>query len=725
MVSVGILGIMSLGIMSMTDYGFKSQAAIEQRFAANSLQSQIYTLLEINKTCNLNFGTLAGAANQVPINAANAAPAPHIVTTINKTNTGVPANDVAYKKYDTASGSPAYENNSIRILSMQIANFQPVGPFPTKDGQCDLILNIEKNKASTGVPQFAPKIIKLKLKLDQFWDNPTPTSTPHKIDTCVAFGGSADQIWTKNPDDTIYYSGANVGIGTNAPQTLLHVKGNGAGANIKVERSNKQMWFDPNQGDGNTFAQIATDVAMGLDFTVNGAFATPAMRISASGDMSIGAQAGAAADGLGPKLIVGGATSDNTDTIFFQRNNSAVNVSELRLSVGDDAIGGVGTDRFIIGAQDSTAGGIWVPKMTVESSGNVGIGTIYPQSKLHLSDVNVPIVESVIENAGGASSQWAAEVVRSYTNNIGAGSAVNFQRSEGTLAAPAAISTAGKLIGSIGFFGRTPGGWGGLGGAASIQVKSSSAFTNVSTPTTLEFSTVPTGSVVNTTRMLIDQNGNVGMGTTAPTEKLQVLGGVAVSGTRVNAVAAGTAVIDFETPNNFMRFNTNNQDIAFNTNSGGNINFERLRIVAATGNVGIGTTAAPTAKLEVNGSIKPGPAIKGVLCGSEGQLAYDYNSHVPVFCNNGTPKVWTEMGVSQTPSASSFTAFGGGGTTAVTYPIAGTWSLCSFSGFKTTADDSNNYDSCHVEQLTPGNWRIVLTKFTDDTLTCYASCVNF
>ena len=60
--------------------------------------------------------------------------------------------------------------------------------------------------------------------------------------------------------------------------------------------------------------------------------------------------------------------------------------------------------------------------------------------------------------------------------------------------------------------------------------------------------------------------------------------------------------------------------------------------------------------------------------------------------------------------------------------IPGIHDFCSFSGFKTTADDSNIYDGCMVSQMTtPGQWQIQVNKHPEDTLVCRARCfsVNF
>ena len=70
----------------------------------------------------------------------------------------------------------------------------------------------------------------------------------------------------------------------------------------------------------------------------------------------------------------------NTDDIFIRKFNSAFNQSELRISLGDDF---QAEDRFSIGV--NLPGNQWYSKMVVQADGKVGIGTSTPGAQLHVN----------------------------------------------------------------------------------------------------------------------------------------------------------------------------------------------------------------------------------------------------------------------------------------------------------------------------------------------------
>jgi len=110
---------------------------------------------------------------------------------------------------------------------------------------------------------------------------------------------------------------------------------------------------------------------------------------------------------------------------------------------------------------------------------------------------------------------------------------------------------------------------------------------------------------VDTTTLFVDAStNNVGIGTVAPTEKLDVVGGATIGGTAGNQPLTLTStdplsLIGFEddTTASVINIGALGDDAVFRTGGA-----ERMRVLV-TGNVGIGTTT-PTEKLEVSGTVR-------------------------------------------------------------------------------------------------------------------------
>jgi hypothetical protein len=122
--------------------------------------------------------------------------------------------------------------------------------------------------------------------------------------------------------------------------------------------------------------------------------------------------------------------------------------------------------------------------------------------------------------------------------------------------------------------------------SVAMQFRAAENYTTSSAGSYITFSTTPTGSIAIAEAMRIAPNGNIGIGTASPGQKLTLINGTFQIG--------GTST--FSDNIEIGRVGSDN-NMAFAT--GGT---ERLRITTG-GNVGIGTTA-PQSNLQVLGTIK-------------------------------------------------------------------------------------------------------------------------
>jgi len=115
------------------------------------------------------------------------------------------------------------------------------------------------------------------------------------------------------------------------------------------------------------------------------------------------------------------------------------------------------------------------------------------------------------------------------------------------------------------------------------------------------------------------------------------------------------------------------------------------------GNVGIGTTSphspAPNGQpgnLDVNDVYLKS---KGIWMSNTFAVSDEYSCHKP----GGTGNIDCSIGVHK---------------------------ACFMTGVKTTEDDKDNYDGCHVVGTSGGDWQIQLRCHSNDTYDCWARCLD-
>jgi len=251
------------------------------------------------------------------------------------------------------------------------------------------------------------------------------------------------------------------------------------------------------------------------------------------------------------------------------------------------------------------------------TSGNVGIGTTAPISNLEVSSVSTDSTQIMIGNSSG-SHQYQLAVTGS-AHSYGPGYLAFWDQTVG--ATRMIVSPSGNVgIGTTNPDAklRVTGGHVIVDNNYSFLMKQTDGqLMGFDSHTDDSFRAISNTSQVN---MTILKNGNVGIGTTAPSTSLDVAGGVRALGGAPGANGVSNKGYAFSSPgdNDSGMFSDGDGQVEFYTNA-----VERMRLTSS-GNVGIGTTA-PAGTLQVVGGVR---ASKGLPVAADNttNLGYTFAS---------------------------------------------------------------------------------------------------
>jgi len=393
--------------------------------------------------------------------------------------------------------------------------------------------------------------------------------------------------------NTLYVDSANnnVGIGTSSPSgaagTTLAINGGSGQSRLALKNTST----GDASGDGFQLS-VGTDGSIGIEQRENNYMAlytnaTERMRIDSSGNVGIGTSSITS----GFKLEVAGGDVRFGDAY----NDDAV---ELGWSAGGSQGFVQAYDRGASAFRDLVLNN----SITIESGGNVGIGTSSPSNTfdIHGDTAGLSIRDTSAYSAGTGPSITF----------------VGLDNNEAT-----------KAFGII----------------SGVSVSTDNGL--------LTFQTRNSGTL--TERMRIDNSGNVGIGTSSPDQLLHISGGSGTTRmmfTRSNTAATGNSFgeLNFENSAGTTLASIKAISMSGNTESGfvfgcGGGNTERMRI-DNSGNVGIGTSS-PNEKLTVNsgalsflgdistpsigaGLFRPANNTLAVVTGSTERMRIDSAGHV-------------------------------------------------------------------------------------------------
>jgi hypothetical protein len=318
----------------------------------------------------------------------------------------------------------------------------------------------------------------------------------------------------------------------------------------------------------------------------------------------------------------------------------------------------------------------------------LGVGNSLPDSALTISN-NVSTLPAAIAGAYTLLHLGSLDGVGNtiLQDSFGQTSQHVMRRADGTAASPAAVQS-GDQLGQFLFYGYGATAYQ-ANGAAKITSNAVENFTDSTGAANLQFFTRPSGSIATSiARVTIDQNGNMGIGSTAPITTFQV--GTPTGSIDTPVTAGFFTGSDSNQSIIIARNVTQPQEIQIGVNQAGlyseiqathaTVAYDYLVLNRQGGNVGI-ANAAPSYTLDVNGPIRSTANLidQGIATSSAG---------APLSITSGqviTAGI-TNAAVTSTTATTS-------GTTAVvlltTTPVAGTY-LVTYSGNITASSAGGN-----------------------------------
>ena len=257
--------------------------------------------------------------------------------------------------------------------------------------------------------------------------------------------------------------------------------------------------------------------------------------------------------------------------------NLRIEANDLRLKNGD------GTEDYIKCNQNAAVELYYDNSKKLETTGYgatvtgglqvSGISTIYANSRVKGGNLfvqdNLTGVEQISHRAFYNNSYYSNDVAKfvqkgghpqvavfgNYSNvasNTTMGAEISIVRSySGTTGVDGAVSTAGAQVGGI-KFGASISNQMVQAGFFGAFLSESGTFSDSSKPTDFRFYTNPNGAIVPTEKVRITSEGNVGIGSTIPTSKLDVVGDARVTG--ITTLQGNIFVPD----NTYLRFGDGN-----------------------------------------------------------------------------------------------------------------------------------------------------------------------
>ena len=443
------------------------------------------------------------------------------------------------------------------------------------------------------------------------------------LDVFVGSGSKAFQVWDDNNQTNprfVVERAGNVGIGTTSPGQKLEVSGNTYVTGF-VQAGSALI------GLKNGYATLgsnstATGIALSRDFLPS---SYPDLIINSTGNVGIGTASPSA------KLQVQGTNSGvfiDTSTAYTPLIKASGILSDLKLS-------SIGNGGNLVLEADCTGASIiqfnngGSERMRIDSSGNVGIGTTTVQNKFVVRDTGSGFNSTI-------QTSTVSIISKEMTDNA-------YHSILQLVAVRQSLTTGNASNGYLGFSTVDDSNNQGQLDAGRIAIVNE-AGSSRNSPTALSFWTNPGGTQTTAAveKMRIDSSGDVGIGETNPTKKIDVY---------QSSTSFGAADFRHVNGNRILINPSYNYYDAYNHIFRGLNGTDTHLTIDSSGNVGIGTTS-PVTKLEIYGNTSSGgfgvyPALTIKNDNTSGYSAVHFNqstnqkARIEVSNNTGSMGLYT------------------------------------------------------------------------------------
>ena len=503
-------------------------------------------------------------------------------------------NDVGMVKYDHTNNAMSFNTSATEKVRIDSSGNVGIG---TTSPQTKLHV---KGDIGAYTSDYATGSTGSRLLMKTF----ASTGNTYSLIQAQDVGGTSNNVLALQP------YGDNVGIGTTSTSHKLEVSGGLFASNyISINAANTNFNLYNN---GTTY--LNGDTQVDSDFIVT------------NGNVGIGTTSPSERlhvfSSSDPTIKIGGGVSEGTtggtSTLQWWANNGTYGNAFTATYYKDAS-----NDRltFIDGGANNV--------LTLKNGGDVGIGTVSPGARLHVSEAGTANTQTIVAGLSSTSLRPVLQFSENANATINSGMSIEYD-GRGT-------GTANKMhingVDGAAKFTVTSGGSVGIGTtspssklevveatantAAAITVDSASWDAMLSLKNANGTWTIlndytgagTTGALAfwnGSYRMVIDNTGKVGIGTTSPSQTLHIVGGSADQLLIENGTSSGTSQIQFKANSNrnagpFIKAtqrgnSASDSDLQLGDESG-------TILTLNGGNVGIGTVS-PDEVLEVKGIIK-------------------------------------------------------------------------------------------------------------------------